>query len=48
MSCQFCKNYKGVHEFCEDNFHYVETGNESLDCNSYEYNGELKYYLLFI
>ena len=44
MSCQFCKNYKGLHEFCEDDFHYVETGNESLDCNSYEYNGELKYY----
>ena len=44
MSCQFCNNYKGLHEFCEDDFHYVETGNESLDCNSYEYNGELKYY----
>lgn len=44
MCCQFCKNYRGLHEFCEDGFHYVETGNESLDCNSYEYNGELKYY----
>ena len=44
MCCQFCKNYRGLHEFCEDDFHYVETGNESLDCNSYEYNGELKYY----
>lgn len=44
MSCYFCKNYKGLHNFCEDDFHYVETGNESLDCNNYEYNGELKYY----
>ena len=44
MSCYFCKNYKGLHNFCEDDFHYVETGNESLDCKNYEYNGELKYY----
>ena len=44
MSCYFCKNYKGLHNFCEDDYVYVETGNESLDCNSYEYNGELKYY----
>ncbi len=44
MSCYFCKNYKGLPNFCEDDFHYVETGNESLDCNNYEYNGELKYY----
>jgi len=44
MCCHFCKNYKGLHNFCEDDFHYVETGNESLDCRNYEYNGELKYY----
>lgn len=44
MSCYFCKHYKGLPNFCEDDFHYVETGNESLDCNDYEYNGELKYY----
>ena len=44
MSCYFCKNYKGLHNFCEDDFHYVENGNESLDCKNYEYNGELKYY----
>ena len=44
MGCYFCKNYKGLHNFCEDDFHYVETGNESLDCKNYEYNGELKYY----
>ena len=40
MSCYFCKNYKGLHNFCEDDFHYVESGNESLDCNDYEYNEE--------
>ena len=44
MSCNFCKNFKGLNDVCEDGFHYVETGNESLDCQSYQYNGELKYY----
>lgn len=44
MSCYFCKNYKGLHNFCEDDHVYVETGNESLDCQFYQYNGELKYY----
>lgn len=44
MSCEFCKNFKGLNDICEDGFHYVETGNESLDCQSYQYNGKLKYY----
>ena len=44
MSCYFCKNYKGLHNFCAEDRYYVETGNESLDCQFYQYNGELKYY----
>jgi hypothetical protein len=42
MSCMFCKFYEGLNEYCLRGL-MVESGNESFDCNYYEYNGELKH-----
>ena len=41
MSCFYCKHYMGLHDLCE-NGHMIDTGSESINCNEYEYNGEVK------
>ena len=41
MSCFYCKHYMGLGDLC-CNGHMVTNGSESLNCDEYEYNGEVK------
>ena len=41
MSCIYCKHYAGLNQFCYEK-HMVTTTYESLFCDEYQYNGEVK------
>ena len=41
MSCIYCKSYAGVNKYCLS-AHMVITTHESIYCDDYEYNGEVK------
>ena len=41
MSCFYCKHYAGLNIYCL-RAKLVQTGSESIDCDEYEYNGEVK------
>ena len=41
MSCFYCKHYCGLKETC-NRLIFIVDGSESLVCDDYEYNGEVK------
>ena len=41
MSCFYCKYYAGLETYCLRAV-YIQTGSESISCDEYEYNGEVK------
>ena len=41
MSCIYCKEYKGLQEPCNKGI-TVQTLSESINCEYYQYNGEVK------
>ena len=41
MSCFYCKHYAGLEKYCMRAV-YITNGSESINCDEYEYNGEVK------
>ena len=41
MSCFYCKHYSGLEKYCLKAV-YITNGSESINCDEYEYNGEVK------
>ena len=42
MSCFYCKHYCGLQTYCLRAV-YIINGSESINCDEYEYNGEVKH-----
>ena len=42
MSCFYCKHYCGLQTYCLRAV-YISNGSESINCDEYEYNGEVKH-----
>ena len=42
MSCFYCKYYCGLQTYCLRAV-YISNGSESINCDEYEYNGEVKH-----